>query len=125
MPALLIADDSPGKMAFLAALVKHAKWEGDVAFAGTTEQAMKVIDEKGIGYAFVDYYIPSANGPAVIRHLKKKNPAARVALVSSSDKAANQEEAKAAGAEACVCTSDQADMVQKALLDLLEEWKER
>jgi DNA-binding NarL/FixJ family response regulator len=71
----------------------------------------------------VDYYIPSANGPAVIRYLTQKNTAAHVALVSSSDKASNQEEAKAAGAEACICTSFAEEVVEKSILELLELWK--
>jgi DNA-binding NarL/FixJ family response regulator len=81
-----------------------------------------VVDAEGITHAFVDYYMPSERGPAVIAHLKRTNPAARIALVSSADNAENKEEAMRAGAEAYVCTSWPADEVEGALMGLLAEW---
>ncbi len=124
MPTFLIADDSAQKTAFLKGFLSHAKWDGDILTATTTEEAVEIIKEHpDIGFAFVDYYIPSKCGPAVIDFLKRTNPKARIALVSSSDRKENQEEAKAAGAEACICTSYELDVVQKTVLDLLEEWK--
>ncbi len=84
---------------------------------------MSLIDQHpDISAAFIDYYIPSENGPAIIRYLKVKNPQARIALVSSADSRKNSEEAKAAGAEAVICTSDQADEVESTILGLLKEW---
>lgn len=124
MPHFLVADDSPHKTTMLRDLLAIAQWKDPVLFAKTSEEAMRIIDEHGdISHAFVDFYIPSANGPAIIRYLKDKNPAASIVLVSSSDNGANQEEAMEAGAEACICTSDRSDIVERAILDILEEWK--
>lgn len=120
----LIADDSPQKIQMLQHFLQQARWEGAILVAETTEDAMQLIDEyPDIGFAFVDYYMPSENGPAVIHHLKTMNPLARIALVSSSDSKSNADEAKAAGAETTLCTTYQADMVEKAMRELLEEWK--
>ena len=124
MPHFLVADDSPHKTAMLKDLLAIAQWKDPVLFATTSEEAIRLIDEHpGITHAFVDYYIPSANGPAIIAYLKDKNPATSIVLVSSSNNGENQERAMEAGAEACICTSDRSDMVERAILDILEEWK--
>lgn len=124
MPHFLVADDSPHKTAMLKDLLAIARWKDPILFAATSEEAMRLIDHHpDIAHAFVDYYIPSANGPAIIRYLKEKNPAARISLVSSSGKQPNLEEALVAGAEACVNTSERSDIVERTILDILEEWK--
>ncbi|HVW66466.1 MAG TPA: response regulator [Candidatus Peribacteraceae bacterium] len=120
---LLIADDSPQKIVLLQHFLHKAKWNGEIVTAETSEEAMTLIDEKDIGFAFIDYYIPSENGPAIIAYLKGKHPSAHAALVSSSDKKSNFDEATAAGAEACLCTTYQADEVEKAVMEVIEEWK--
>lgn len=123
MPSFLILDDSPGKMEFLRRIVLRAKWQGDILTAVTTEEACALIDaHPEISASFVDYYVPEKNGPSVIRYLKTKNPQAKIALVSSSDSEANAEEARRAGATAVVCTSLQLDIVERRLLEVLEEW---
>lgn len=125
MRPLLIADDSEAKRMLLKSLLRHAKWPGEVLVAQTTEEAMQQMrDHPDIGFAFIDYYIPSHNGPAVIHNLKQQCPDAHIALVSSSDQQKNIEEAKAAGAEAFVCTSWEGDRAERELLDLIEQWKE-
>lgn len=123
MHTLLIADDSEHKVSLLRDLLAIARWPGEILRAATTEDAVRIIDEQTIGFGFIDYYIPSGNGPSVIAHLKKKHPAAHVALVSSSGKQSNLEEALLAGAEACVNTSERADIVERTLLEILEDWK--
>lgn len=123
MPTILIADDSDGKIVLMEMMLKKAHWEGEILVAHTTEEAKKCIDEHDIAYAFIDYYIPSEKGPAVIAYLKEKNPSAHIALVSSADNQTNCDEAKAAGAEMCVCTSYQSDEVEKTLMDILTDWK--
>lgn len=125
MPHFLVADDSPHKTAMLRDLLTIAQWKDPVLFATTTEEAISLIDEHpDITHAFVDYYIPSGNGPSIIRHLRQKNPSAHMALVSSSGKQSNLEEALVAGAEACVNTSERSDIVERTLLEILHEWKE-
>lgn len=121
MSFLLIADDSQAKIDMIVGMLFRFGWKGDVIVAMTTEQAEELMWED-VGFAFIDYYIPSKNGPALIRALKKKNPAIRVALVSSSDNYENRLEAQEAGAETCICTSYEADEVERAFKDVIEEW---
>jgi DNA-binding NarL/FixJ family response regulator len=119
----LIADDSDEKTAFLQKLAKQV-WEGEILVATTSEASFAIIDaHPDIRAAFVDYYIPSTNGPAIIRYLREKIPSAHIVLVSSSSNPRNAAEAREAGADAVVCSSDHGDEVEKQLLDLLEEWK--
>jgi DNA-binding NarL/FixJ family response regulator len=123
MQSFLIADDSPQKMMLLREFVERSKWPGAILQATTTEDAKHLIDtHPDIGAAFVDYYIPSERGPAIIAYLKDKRPHARIALVSSGDSASNTEEAMTAGAEAFVCTSWQSDTVERELMRILSEW---
>ena len=124
MPRLLIADDSMKKIQLLQEYLRIADWKGEALIVHTTEDAMQAMDsDPTIGFAFIDYYMPSANGPAVIAYIKQKNPHAHVALVSSGNSQKNFEEARQAGAEACICTSDRADDVERAIVGLIEEWK--
>lgn len=119
----LIADDSHGKIDFLRSMLSRVGWNGDIVVAETTEEAMRLIDtHPHISAAFIDYYIPSENGPSVIAYLKKRNPAAKIALVSSADSAKNSKQARDAGAEAVVCTSFRSDVVEQAIVDLLHSW---
>lgn len=122
---LLIADDSEGKILLLRAALRSAQWEGDVLIAKTMEEAFVLIDaHPDIGFGMIDYYIPSENGPAIIRRLKEMNPDARIALVSSSDNKTNAQEAKDAGAEVCICTSNEASVVERTLQEVITEWKD-
>jgi DNA-binding NarL/FixJ family response regulator len=121
----LIADDTPSKLAMLKAFVVHGQWDGEILLAKTSEEAFALIDaHPTITAAFVDYYIPSKNGPAIIAYLHAKNPAAHIALVSSADNAQNSAEAKAAGAEAVICTTHGEDILRTQLTDLLLAWRE-
>jgi len=123
MATFLIADDSREKILFLRHMLKSAKWNGDILIAETTEQAKELIDaHPEISCAFIDYYIPSENGPAVIAYLREKCPQSRIALVSSADHAENTARAKKAGAEAAMCTTHQSNFVERELLSLLEAW---
>ncbi len=123
----LIADDSPGKLHFLRSTVERSGWPGEILMATTTEDAMELIDAhtEEITAAFIDFYIPSTNGPAVIAYLKKKSPQSHIALVSSANNSDNNAKAKAAGAERTICTSNERDHVEMELLDTIEEWKMR
>ncbi len=124
MVHFLIADDSHEKISFLKKMLKRADWQVEILTAFTTEDAKALIDaHPDISAAFIDYYMPSEHGPAVIKYLKAACPQAHVALVSSSDSKGNSQEALAAGAETTVCTSYPEDELEKQLLDLLEEWK--
>ena len=124
MKTFLIADDSPDKILMLRHFLKVAKWDGQIVTAATCEEAYRVIDANpGISAAFIDYYIPADNGPAIIAYLKKSNPSARVALVSSAENEENSARARAQGAEAVVCSTHRSDLVERQILDLLQEWQ--
>ncbi len=123
MTTFLIADDSREKILFLRHMLQRATWKGNLLIAETTEEAKTLIDANpDISAAFIDYYIPSENGPAVIAYLRQKCPLSRIALVSSADNAENTARAKKAGAEAAVCTTHRSDVVEREVLALLETW---
>lgn len=122
MNILLIADDSQTKIDLMCSMLTHCGWNGDILIANTSEEASGLIEKHAITHAFVDYYIPSNNGPWIIACVKAKNPEAHIALVSSSDNAENQQKAIEAGAEACICTTYDADVVEKAFKDILHTW---
>jgi DNA-binding NarL/FixJ family response regulator len=121
-PLFLIADDSENKRDMLKLFVEK---QLDVALliAASTEEAKRIIDEHvEISAAFVDYEIPSEEGPAVITYLKHHNPNCHIALVTSSDSAKYKKSAQDAGAEAFICTSWELDRMEEALTTLLSEW---
>lgn len=121
----LLADDSDAKAMMLEALIKKSKLDVEILRARTTEEANKLINENpDIAFAFVDYEMPSELGPAIIAHLKEINPKARIALVSSGNIEHYRQNAEEAGAEAYICTSFEADIVEKNLSELLESWKQ-
>ena len=119
----LIADDNIGKMLMLKTLVEKSNIATKILTAETTEEAKQLIDTHHIDAAFIDYYFPSENGPAVIAYLHEKQPQTHIALVSSSDNTQNQEKAVKSGAETCICTSYDEEIVRKSLENILEQWK--
>lgn len=123
-PLFLIADDSPEKTDMLLKAIRAVEWDIDIETAATSEEAHGVMKKRRVDFAFVDYYIPNHDGPWIIERLKDRNPKARVALASSSKKDSNLKEARDAGAEATICTSDPAHVVAAQLDALLRGWME-
>jgi len=123
MKTFLIADDSPEKILMLRHYLVRAGFTGEVLIATTCEEAYRLIkNTDDISAAFIDYYIPTDNGPSIIRALKEKFPSSHIALVSSADSEKNAKEAKEAGAETALCTSYRSDIVERSILDLLCQW---
>lgn len=122
MSTFLLVDDSAEKFQIEKLMLKHAGWGGKILIAETVADAKTMIDAHDISYAFVDYYLPDGHGPAVIKYLQQKRPAAKSALVTSADNAKNFAEAKASGADTCICTTLQSDEVEKAFMDILSDW---
>ena len=119
----MIADDSRDKILLLRHMLTQAGWNGTVLQAMTTEEVKKMIDDNPeIAAAFIDFYIPSENGPAIIAYLRDRCPKSRIALVSSGDSPENSALARAAGAEVTICTSYEAEKVERTILDLLQLW---
>jgi len=124
-PLFLIADDVPGKMFFLSAIVKKSGLPADIITASTTAEAKEVIQAHPgeiIG-AFIDYRMPSEGGPAVIERLREACPSAKIALVTASDIDAFEREAKSAGADAYISTAYPEREVVEKLLQVLRHWQ--
>ncbi len=118
----LIADDSDNKTLMLRGVLHAVGWKGTILTAETSEEAIAAITGADhLDAAFIDYYIPSHNGPAIIRHLRAKFPHCKIALVSSADNAKNAAEAKAAGADAIICSTHVRS--EERLKDLVTEWR--
>ncbi len=120
----LIADDSQWKRDMLSRLVKNMEICNELKIAKTTEEADEVIDASDeITFAFIDYEIPTKNGPAIIKNLRAKFPGCLIALVTASDNVKYKEDAMNAGANAFVCTAKSEDELENELNDLLIAWK--
>lgn len=120
----LIVEDTEDKRLFLAGILERMRWDGEILIARTTEEAMEFIKAAPISAAFVDYNIPSQNGPAVIKALRARHPKAHIALTTATDSKRYKEDAMAAGADAFVCTSWPEDRAALALQDLITEWQQ-
>lgn len=122
-PLFLIADDNAGKRDFLQMFVEK-QMDTEILLAKTSEEAFEKIHEHvEIPFAFIDYEIPSKNGPAIIRELRSKHPRCKIALVTASDSVQYKQNAEEAGADAFICTTWPLDRTENALTNLLEEWK--
>lgn len=121
-PLFLIADDSESKRDLLQRIVLR-NMDVEVLTANTTEEACAlVLEHVEFAAAFIDYEIPTENGPAIITQLKKHNPNCLIALVTSADSTRYKEHAEAAGAEAFICTNWPLERVETELNMLLADW---
>lgn len=121
----LIADDSDGKAMMLEILIKKSNISTTIVRAKTTDDAKKIIDTTKISYAFIDYNMPSENGPAVIAYLRKGQPTALIAMASSGNSAQYRADAAQAGADAYICTSFREEEVTSSVFALLENWEKK
>mgnify|MGYP001106026696 CR=1 FL=1 len=119
----LIADDNDAKANWLEAMVEKSGIAEAVIRARTTEEAKELIDSRKPEGAFIDYEMPSEDGPAVIAYLLTNVPSAKVAMVSSSNSSEYHADAEAAGALSYICTSFEEEDVVEKVMDTLEEWK--
>lgn len=120
----LIADDVPGKQHYMKALLKRAQFPAEVLMASNTDEAIRIAGERpDIGYAFVDYRMPTATGVPVIRAIRDRHPSARIALITASEGERPKAEARDAGADAAISTAYPESFVTEKILKLLEEWK--
>ncbi|MDA1293016.1 MAG: response regulator [bacterium] len=123
MKIFLIADDSDAKALWLEAMVKKSGFAGTVMRARNTDDAKELIDEHLPEAAFIDYEMPSENGPAVIAYLREKVPQAKIAMASSSNSDRYQAEAQEAGSDAYICTSFAEEEVVTSVMHTLLEWQ--
>lgn len=123
-PLFLIADDSVPKAFFLKSLIKKSGFPAELLLAKNTEEAKALIDKHpDISFAFIDYEMPTENGPAVIKYLKEKNPNARIALVTAYGIDKYHQDGTAAGAEEFVCTTWAEDDVARKINEILSSWR--
>ncbi len=120
-PYFLILDDSEAKIQVEKDALRSIDWPGDILVAMTTEKAEKIFTQHEIVAAFIDYYVPSTNGPAFILKLIAKYPACKVILVTSANNPKNIAEAIDAGALGAVYTGS--IDVEEQLTDYLLSWK--
>ena len=124
MPAIfLVADDSATKAAWLIRQVDKAQLGLPIHGAMTTEEAKQLIDQHTVAAAFIDFEIPSENGPAVMSYLRSKNPDALIACATSGSSQYYEGPARDAGANAFVCTSGLERDVESKIKHLLIEWQ--
>lgn len=123
MATFLIADDLPSKLMMLESFVKKSGIAETILTAKTTEEAKKLIDDNHIDCAFIDYEMPSENGPAVIKYLHTKNPHALICLETASDNDHYEHDGYAAGAAEFVCTSYPDKDVHEKIERILMLWK--
>ena len=119
----LIADDSASKRAWLIELFERVDTDWSLVVASNTDEAKQMIDNHEIQAAWIDYEMPSERGPAVMSHLRQRNPHALIACVSSGSSQHYRDSARQAGANTYVCTSHESDGVDLELTNLLVEWK--
>lgn len=107
----------------LEALIRRSQIADELVIANSTEQAKALIDTHDFEFAFIDYEMPSEDGPAVIAYLREKQPRARIALQTSADSEEYEHNAREAGAEEFICTSYPTDEVEARVMGVLEKWK--
>jgi DNA-binding NarL/FixJ family response regulator len=123
-PLFLIADDSSAKRDFLRRFVQK-QLDVQILFASCTEQTKNIVNEHiEIAAAFIDYEMPSEQGPAVIAYLKERNPNCHIALVTSADSAEYKRDAEEAGADEFICTGWELNRVEETLNTVLAKWKD-
>ncbi len=122
-PLFLLADDSDIKRMFLRRFITR-NMDVELLEATTTEEAIELINQHvEIGAGFIDYEIPTQDGPAIVKALLERNPKALVAVVGASDRPDYQRKSKEAGAQRYICTSHHMDEVERDLNGILAEWK--
>lgn len=119
---ILLADDSPAKIAFVRSVLQKSDHEWTVHEAHTVQDAIALMERQVFLYACIDYFIPKGNGPAIIAALKQISPHARIMLFTSSESKERYAEALQAGAELCICSADEPDIVERRLSRILDEW---
>lgn len=113
----------PAKLLMLKTLVERSGIADEIITAKNTEEAKRLIDKQQFAYAFIDYEMPSENGPAVIRYLREKQVSCLIALETSADSQEYETNAREAGATEFVCTSYPSDQVEAEIVGILEKWK--
>lgn len=119
---MLLADDSPAKIALLRSVLQKSGHKWTVHEAQTVQDAQALMERQHFTHAFIDYFIPKGNGPVIIAALKQSSPAARIVLFTSSESKERYEEALQAGAELCICSADELDIVERRIARVLDEW---
>jgi CheY-like chemotaxis protein len=96
-PRILVVDDLPSKLAYLAGLARSARPNAKVITATSGQQAEEMIDllgKDGIDGGVIDFDLGSGmHGGDVINALRRKNPLACITLATARRDACFTEEA--------------------------------
>lgn len=121
-PLFLLADDFAPKRSFLQSFIEK-QLDVELLLATTSEEAFERIHEHmEITFAFIDYEIPTQNGPSIIKELTKQHPNCKVALVTASPGETYKQNALDAGATGYICTTWPLDQTESAITHLLDQW---
>jgi DNA-binding NarL/FixJ family response regulator len=102
MIKILIADDHEFIRKAIAQFIHLQKDMQVVAEASDGAEAVKVFDEVHPDLALIDLYMPRMNGIETLIAIRKKNPDAKVIIISAYPYADEVEQAICAGACACI-----------------------
>jgi CheY-like chemotaxis protein len=98
---ILIVDDEESTRLLLARMIS-TDLEADVQLAGTSEQAMKLLENYAYDAILLDLRMPGIGGLAILKDIRSMSPNATtpVIVVSSISEAQTIQECIAAGADA-------------------------
>lgn len=115
---LLIVDDHPVLRAGLANLLELEADIKVVGQAGSGEAALRILDEVQPDVCLLDLSMPGMGGVETLRRLRDRSPAARILVLTSSDRSQDAAQALAAGAAAFVTKNIDHPEIVRAIRDV-------
>jgi two-component system, NarL family, nitrate/nitrite response regulator NarL len=112
---LLIVDDHPLFRDGLAALLRQSATDAEVIQASSTEEALRIVDEKVVDAVFMDLMMPGLSGEGAIREFARRHPDVPVIVLSSSESPHDVRRVLNAGASGYIPKSATAQTVVSAL----------
>lgn len=81
-PRVLVVDDEPGVVSFVARALRSRSFEVDVAGGG--EEALRLVRSRRYDVVLLDLRMPGTNGVVVLRRLMQTRPDQKVVVVSAA-----------------------------------------
>lgn len=114
-PRILVVDDLPSKLAYLASLTQSACPKSEVIQATSAQEAFRIIEvlgRDGVQAGVIDFDLGGGyDGGDVIGKIRQGNPFADIALATARSESSFEEEAKpvalAAGADEALSTEQE------------------
>ena len=83
MPKILIVDDDEGMLQVLNDMLSSAGHE--VIEADSSDAAKQAYRENEVDLVVTDFFMPSEGGLEVIRDIRRRDPGAKIILISAAD----------------------------------------